>query len=582
MKRSILCLTAVLFAACTHTSAQTSMLSTNTVAEQIMLGNYSPNTYKASVVIDKPTNISQGINNRVSPDSLHAYMDMLSSFETRHTSSDTTSTTRGIGAARRWVYSKFEQFSAQNENRLIPSYLQFDQLICNVSQHRNIFAVLPGTDLTDKSVIIIEGHLDSRCEGSCDTACVAEGMEDNATGTALVMELARVMSKYSFKNSIVFMLTTSEEQGLNGARAFAKYCKQKGIQVKAVLNNDVVGSIICGQSASQPGCMGAGAIDSTNLRIFSSGSFNSPHKQLARYIKLEYAEMLKSIVSVPMTVNIMTPIDRSGRGGDHIPFSDENYTAIRFCAANEHGNADVADPLYTDRQHTSTDIMGVDTDNDNVIDSFFIDFNYLARMAVINGNAAAMIGVGPPTPDFQVATSTGEQGVSVFMTTQKQYLHYRVAVRSTTNDWDSVYTITGKDHGYVFLGSNHMGNKFFSVAAVDGNGVESLFSEEKTINLSVGNIAQSPSGVELLQNRPNPFDGETVISVVANKNMADKRAFISIANIEGKEVKRLPITLREGVNEVTYEHGYHATGTYIYTLVINGQKQQSKRMIFAN
>lgn len=578
--KNILLLSAGLLVASACSFAQTSMLSTNPVAEQIMLGNYTPATYQASTVIDQPNDIRDGILARVSPDSLKSYMEVMQTFETRHTSSDTMSSTRGIGAARRWAFSKFQEFSTQNENRLIPSYLQFDQLICDVNQHRNIFAVLPGTDLTDKSVIIIEGHLDSRCEGSCDTSCIAQGMEDNATGSALVMELARVMSAYSFKSTIVFILTTSEEQGLNGARAFAKYCKQKGIGIKAVLNNDVVGSVICGQTASPPGCMGAGTIDSTNLRIFSSGGFNSAHKQLARFIKLEQQEMLSGKMNVPMKVNIMTPIDRSGRGGDHIPFTDESYTSIRFCAANEHGNADVSNPNYTDRQHTTTDVIGIDTDNDQIIDDYYIDFNYLARMSVINGNAAAMIGVGPATPDFEIATAPGEQGLSVFITSQKQYMNYRVAVRSTTNDWDSVYTISGADHGYIFTGD--AATKYVSVASVDANGIESLFSGEKTAKVDVNDVERKTQNIELLQNHPNPFDGETIISVLANSTVTSNNAFISITDIAGKEIKRLPISLHKGINEVTYEHGYQVTGTYVYTLVVNGEKLQSKRMVFAN
>lgn len=564
---------------CPVVSAQTNMLSTNPIAEQVMTGNYNPNDYKASTVIDKAADISKGINDRISPDSLKSYLEVLQTFETRHSSSDTTSQTRGIGAARRWVHSKLEQFSAQNENRLITSYLQFDQLICSVAQHRNVLAVLPGTDLSDNSIVLLEGHLDSRCEGSCDTNCVAQGMEDNATGTALVMELARVMSQYSFKHTIVFMLTTSEEQGLNGARAFAKYCKQKGIAVKGVLNNDVVGGIVCGQTASPPGCMGAGTIDSTNLRLFSAGGFNSPHKQLTRFVKLEYREMLKPIVKVPMTVNIMTPIDRQGRGGDHIPFSDENFAAIRFCAANEHGDAGVSNPNYTDRQHTSGDILGVDTDNDQVIDDYYVNFNYLSRMSVINGNAATMMAVGPKTPDFEIATAPGELGFSVFITKEKQYQEYRVAVRGLDNDWDSVYTITG-DHGYIFRGNLDV--TYVSVASVDADGIESLFSGEKIASLNVQDVTKRNSGAELLQNRPNPFDGQTIIAVLADKDMSNAKAFISITDVAGKEVKRMPITLNQGVNEVMYEHGYNATGTYTYTLVLDGRKVQSKRMIFAN
>lgn len=568
---------AIATCAFTASFAQTNMLSTNPVAEQVMLGNYNPTTYQPTVVISKAAAISQGIMNSVSPDSLKSYLEVLQTFETRHTSSDTVSATRGIGAARRWIHSKLEQFSAQNENRLIASYLQFDQQICSVDQHRNVFAVLPGSDIADKSVIIIEGHFDSRCEDNCDTACIAEGMEDNASGTALVMELARVMAKYSFKHTLVFILTTSEEQGLNGARAFAKYCKQKGIEVKGVLNNDVVGGIICGQTASPPGCMGAGTIDSTNLRLFSGGSFNSPHKQLARFIKLEYNEMIKPMAPVPMVVNIMTPLDRTGRGGDHIPFYNELYTAIRFCSANEHGDADVSNPNYVDRQHTSTDVLGVDTDNDQVIDSYFIDFNYLARMSVINGNAATMMAVGPKTPTFDM--SMDALGCTVYITSQKQYGKYRVAVRSTTNDWDSVYTITG-DYGYIHVGTT--GTRFVSVASVDGDDIESLFSEEKIASVGINNASYEKQPVELMQNHPNPFDGETIISVLANQDMKGADAYISIADIAGKEIKRLNITLSPGMNEVMYEHGYNVTGTFTYTLVVNGQKLQTKRMVFAN
>jgi hypothetical protein len=343
------------------------------------------------------------------------------------------------------------------------------------------------------------------------------------------------------------------------------------------MNNDVVGGIICGQTASPPGCMGAGTIDSTNLRLFSGGNFNSPHKQLARFIKLEYNEMLRPIAPVPMTVNIMTPLDRTGRGGDHIPFYDEQYTAIRFCSANEHGDADVSDPNYTDRQHTSTDVLGVDTDNDQVIDSFFVNFNYLARMSAINGNAATMMAVGPQTPTFDL--SMGALGFSVYITSQKQYGKYRVAVRSTTNDWDSVYTITG-DFGYIHIDT--VGPRYISVASVDADGIESLFSEEKIARVGIDDAAYEKQPVELMQNHPNPFDGQTIISVLANEDMKGADAYISIADIAGKEIKQLKIILNPGMNEVMYEHGYNVTGTFTYTLVVNGQKLQSKRMVFAN
>ncbi len=128
------------------TVAQTNILSTNPLAEEVMLGNYNVADYLASNVLNHPQDIVSGIESNVSPESLKEYIIKLASFENRNTGADTTSLTTGIGAARNWVYSKFEEISNQNESRLIPSFLQFDQNICGMGQHRNIFAVLPGID----------------------------------------------------------------------------------------------------------------------------------------------------------------------------------------------------------------------------------------------------------------------------------------------------------------------------------------------------------------------------------------------------------------------------------------------------
>ncbi len=558
--------------------AQTNILSTNPIAEQVMLGNYNPANYQASTLLNLPDTISKGVMARVSADSLHSYLTALASFQNRNTGADTVSSTKGIGAARRWIYSKFQQFSAQNQNRLVVSYLQFDQTICSQGQHKNVMAVLPGMDTTDKSVIIIEAHFDSRCADVCDTACLAQGMEDNGSGAAMVLELARVMSRYSYNHTIIFTDVMGEEQGLYGAYAFALYAQQKGIKIKAVLNNDVIGGIICGQTSSPPSCPGLNNIDSTQVRLFSFGGFNSASKQLCRYIKLEYAEMVKPFVPVPMLVSVMTDEDRTGRGGDHIPFRQKNYTAMRFTSANEHGNADVTNPTYTDRQHTSTDILGMDTNNDQVLDSFFVDFHYLARNTVINGNAAGMIGISPNTPDFYILSSNVNE-FTVTITQQTQYNTYRVGVRSTTNDWDSVYTFSGSLTYTITLPH---GNYIVSVASVDSKGVESLFSQEKMVITGVETKSTTSSGIELLQNKPNPFDEATMISVLVNKEVSYKQAFISIKDINGKELKRLNIDLKKGVNEVVYTHGYNVAGTYIYSLVVDGKVMESKRMIFAN
>jgi hypothetical protein len=560
--------------------AQVVNICTNPAAQQVLLGTYNPAAYAASTVISHPDSISHGINAWVSPDSLHAYIDILGTFGTRNSGSDTLSATRGIGAARRWVYSKFQQFSAQNENRLVPSYLQFDTTICGIPQHRNIFAVLPGSDTSDKSVIIIEGHIDSRCAGLCDTACVAKGIEDNASGTALVMELARAMSRYTFKHTIVFLVVIGEEQGLIGAEAFATYAKNNGVKIKAVLNNDVTGGIICGHTSSPPGCPGYENIDSTHVRLFSQGTFNSQNKQLARYTKLQYKEMILPYATVPMGINIMTLEDRTGRGGDHIPFRQKLFTAIRLTAQNEAGDANSSSAGYLDRQHASSDSIGIDINADGIIDTYWVDFNYLARNTVINGNAAGMIGISPQSPDFTVSTPPGLLVINITM--HPEYLSYRVGIRSTTNDWDSVYTFSGFSTYGLDMPP---GNYIVSVASVDADGVESLFSKELMVTVTATNgVSAIPvtKPIELLQNKPNPADEATTISVRMRENISYKEAYISIRDLNGKEITRSNITLENGMNEITYEHGFNMSGTFIYSLIIDGKVIDSKRMIFAN
>lgn len=560
--------------------SQTNIISTNAVAENVMLGNYNPADYVAGSVIDQPSSIITGIESEINPDSLKSYITQMATFQNRNTGADTVSNVTGIGAARRWVYSKFVEFSMANDNRLIPSYLQFDQNICSMTQHRNIFAVLPGTDVADNKIILIEGHLDSRCFGVCDILCLAEGIEDNASGSALVMELARVMSKYTFKNTIVFMLTIGEEQGLYGANAFSQYFVNKGIQVEAVLNNDVIGGVICGETSSAPSCPGLNDIDSTQVRFFTYGGFNSAHKQLARFVKLQYKEELVDIVDVPMSLTIMSGEDRVGRGGDHIPFRQDGFTAMRFTSANEHGDAS-HDVGYSDRQHTSEDILGVDTTGDMEIDSFFVDFNYLGRNAVINGVGAAMAAVGPYKPDFAINTFNGPAFV-IKIIDQTQYTTYRVGIRSLTNDWDSVYTITGTtDTIYPPVATTY----YVSVASVDDNNIESLFSKEIAVSFDEIGLPENEipdKGVELLQNKPNPFDESTIIGVRCATDCKYTSAEIIIRDVQGKEVERIPMDLSSEINEVTYNHGYGKTGIFTYTLMVDNVEVSTLRMIFAN
>ena len=563
--------------------SQTNMLSTNPLAEAVMLGNYDPADYMPSTVLNHPDEIVQAIYDGISTDSMLSYLVQLSSFENRNTGSDTISQTTGIGAARRWVHQRFALIGAANEGRLIPSYLQFDRDICGMSQHRNIFAVLPGINPETPGVVLIEAHIDSRCEDGCDIDCEAHGMEDNGSGTALVLELARVMSQLALDRTVVFMATIGEEQGLYGADAFAKYAKQKDIQMYAVLNNDVIGGIICGETSSAPSCPGLNHIDSTQVRFFSAGSNNSPHKQLARFIKLEYIEELRPIDDVPMQVTIMSAEDRSGRGGDHIPFRQQGFPAMRFTSANEHGNANVSDPNYHDRQHTTRDVLGLDTNGDNVIDSFFVDFNYLKRNSTINGMAAGMAAIGPFTPGFEV--SYFEENITVNIEDPYDYGEYRVMVRMLSNDFDTILTTNEKSITFPYP-DVHPLLTYVSVASVDGNGIESIFSGElrPTEVNAIGEVVQEvfDKKIELLQNRPNPFDEATWIGFFVHEKQAYQDAYIAISGLNGHEISRIPVELHDGNNEILYRHGYNHVGVYAYSLVVDGTVIDTKRMVFAN
>lgn len=560
--------------------AQLNIQCTNATAEQVLLGDYDPADYVATDIIDNHDAIISGINNEINADSLKSYLIQMTEFTNRNTGSDTLSDSFGIGAARRWAFDKFQAFSAENDNRLLTSYLQFDQDICGMAQHRNIFAVLPGTDAENHQVILLEAHFDSRCAVLCDILCDAQGMEDNGSGSALVIELARVMSKYTFKNTLVFMLTIGEEQGLYGAKAFSKYSLDNQVPIKAVLNNDVIGGVICGETSSAPSCPGLNEIDSTQVRFFTQGGFNSKHKQLARFVKLQYQEELLDLVSVPMQLTVMSAEDRTGRGGDHIPFRQDGFTAMRFTSANEHGDAGVGDD-YHDRQHTSDDVLGVDTDGDFVLDSFFVDFNYLARNAVINGVGAGMAAIGPKSCDFLIETFPGP-GIIIRITEETGYDTYRVGLRTLTNDWDSVYVLEGfLDTIYPPLSDDYI----VSVASVDEFGIESLFSREIMFSngeVSIHENEKPKRAFELMQNRPNPFDEATIIAVRMNESVKYSTAHISIRDMQGKEIEQLPLQLNAEVNEVLYNHGYGQVGTFAYTLVIDGEDYATKRMVFAN
>lgn len=577
MKRTLLLL--LLTALATGLSAQENIQIINPAVETILFGEAIPE----NLPITPPSEMAQLLVDDLRPDSLRSYLIQMSAFGNRNTGSDTVSTTFGIGAARRWAHDKFQQFSDQSGGRLQVGYLQFDQDICGMGQHRNILAVLPGVGPHAEEFVLVEAHFDSRCEGGCDITCNAAGMEDNGSGSALVLELARVMANTTTDRTMVFMLTIGEEQGLFGAEAFSKFVEDNQLPLRAVFNNDIVGGIICGQTASPPGCPGLNDIDSTNVRIYSHGNIYSQSKSLARFTKMQYEQDVFDLMPYPTVINLMSPEDRTGRGGDHIPFRQAGYPAIRFTSANEHGDGNPSQAGYSDRQHTHDDDLGLDTDGDGIVDSFFVDFNYLNRNAIINGYALHTAASGPPTPELVELEAIDNVGIRVEITDPANTGRYLVGVRQQASlefqylfEFDSkIDTITELPDDVLF---------FFSAAAVDDQDRESLFWVERFADYEVPTSEIAPhQGVELLQNRPNPFDEATYFGVYVSEAQTGKTAEILVNDLTGKVLKRLPIGLQPGLNEVLYgfEHHGYVPGTYSYTLVIDGTIVATRRMVYA-
>ncbi len=555
---------------------QTNITLSNPEAEHILFGNYNPANYTPAVIINHPDSILNGIINRVSKDSLIGYLSKIDSYYNRNTGSDTISETRGIGAVRRWIHKKYSEYRTQCENRLVLTYMDFDVNVCGQNHHRNVLAILPGLDTTNKEIMVLEGHFDTRCQGVCDTSCYSPGMEDNGSGTVLVMELARIMSRYAFDHTILFASVTGEDQGLYGSTALSTYLKNNNVQIRSVFNNDVIGGIICGQTSSPPSCPGLNAIDSTHVRIFSYSqsndtSSNSPHKQLARYIRLHQDERINPLLSTPMTIDIIVFEDRIGRSGDQVPFRQKGYTAIRFCSKNEHGNGAGIPP---DRQHTTGDILGLDTSvpPDGVIDSFFVDPNYLRRNIIMNGVNLGLLAIAPPSP-LPEFTVSGDTVIISLHDADTVYRHYRVGIRSRHSGslyYDTVYTFINTTQILISgLGSDK--TRFLSVANVKNN-VESLFSGEYAL-LAVGMGSHSMQDWDIMmhQNRPNPFSKQTEIIIEASDNVIIRDAVLVITDLTGRTLRNIPVEISPGMNQLTLKNEGLVRGMYTYSLRVSNK-----------
>ncbi len=432
----------------------------------------------AQTTIKQDAAIKQ-MNDEVSAQNIETIVRKLVSFKTRHTLSDTTSKTTGIGAARNWIKSELEHYAATSNGRMSVEFDTFTQpaggRIGKPTVLKNVLAILKGTDPNDTRIYMVSGHYDSRVNNVMDSASVAPGAVDDASGTAVSMEIARVMAKRSFPATIIFMAVAGEEQGLNGSTNVAKRAKAEKWNIDAMLNNDIVGNTYG---------MENGIKNNTNVRVFSEGvpstvngdarvlaslinnggENDSPSRQLARYIK-EIAERYVSHLDVKMVYRR----DRFLRGGDQTPFLQNGFTAVRFTEMNEDFN----------RQHQNIrKEKGVDYGDLPE----FADYDYIQKVARMNLSVLANLAMAPAQPqNVGVSTSGLTNKTTLKWNTPeigKKPTGYYILMRETISPyWEKKIFVTG--NGYISDYSKD--NYFFAVQSVDADGHESLAVYPKPI-----------------------------------------------------------------------------------------------------
>jgi hypothetical protein len=580
MKPKILvCVALSVLFAIADTLGQTNMFLSNPDAIKILKGDYNPLHYRPSIIIDQPDSVRMGIIREVDQKEQTRLLNKLETFHNRNSGSDTLSQTTGIGACRTWILSHFDQVSKNNNNRLVTGYLEFDADICSKGHHKNPFALLPGMDTASHEILVIEGHFDTRNEGRCDTEGYTPGIDDNGSGTILVMELARVMSKYSFRHTILFTTPTGEDEGLFGAKAWAEFLSLQGVKIRTVLNNDIVGGIYCGKTSSPPSCPYFGHADSTHVRIFSYSSgnssyANSAHKQLARYMKYIQDELINPYLSTPLTINIMLGEDRTGRGGDHTPFRQKGYTAVRIISANEHGNGTGTSP---DRNHTTRDVLGKDLNGDGILDSLFVNPGYLARNTILNGVVTGLLASAPD----KISATVEAKNAGVVIKLPDGYKNANEIIigirkyQSKSLEFDTIFKVDFADKIEVELSSGQ--KNYLSIAPLK-NGAPGLFSDEYEINLTAVESQEQKTGLRLFQNYPNPWSESTIIRLTAPQEYIDKPAVLQVRDLIGRVVHQQNVVIDAEEIQIALRSTDLHPGLFTYSLISAGKPIQSVLM----
>jgi Predicted aminopeptidases len=421
----------------------------------------------------KPNAEIQKMLREVSAKQIETYIRKLVGFGTRNTNSDQNDPTRGIGAARDWIFSEFEKISRECGNCLTvekQSFLQEptpNRRIIQPTTITNVMATLRGTTDPDR-IYVVSGHYDSMCGSPVDGKCDAPGANDDASGTAAVIELARVMSKYKFDATIIFLTVAGEEQGLLGSTYFAQQAKEKNLNIEAMLNNDIVGGVTTFKNAANrqtvrvfsEGVPSNETQAEANTRRGVGGENDSPSRQLARFIK-ETAD----IYSPKFSVMMIYRRDRYLRGGDHIPFLERGFTAVRFTETNED----------YDHQH-----QNIRTENGKFYGDTpeYVDFEYVANVTRINAASLARLALAPARPKNvgMVTTRLGnDTELRWDASDAPDIAGYEIVWRDTVSPvWTNSINV-GNVTSYVIKGMTK-DNYFFGVRAVDKDGNKSPVS----------------------------------------------------------------------------------------------------------
>jgi len=404
----------------------------------------------------------------ISPERIQRSIFVMASFKTRHTLSDPLPSGDGIGGAASWIRAEFGRASVESGNRLQVELDTFDQppvqpRVPEGARITNIVATLPGADPSGRT-LVVSGHYDSRVVNILDSTSPAPGADDDASGVAAVLELARVMSHYRFGATIVFLAVAGEEQGLLGSAHWAGGARQRNANIEAMLNNDIIGN-----SRSEDG-----RVDRATVRLFAQGlparaalddglvglvreggENDTPPRELARAVRDIAADYVPS-----MNVRVVYRADRYLRGGDHEPFLDQGYAAVRF--------TEPAEDYHREHQDVRVE-NGVQYGDlpDRV------DFSYVAAVARVNAAALAVLARAPAPPDkVQIEAARLENDTTLRWAPSQDpgLAGYRVVWRETTSAmWEHSLDL-GRDVTRTTVKGVSKDDVIFGVEAFDSAG----------------------------------------------------------------------------------------------------------------